>query len=202
MQASLIHSLQFGDASGIQSPVSFGGFGSLTRHLGRLSAGVYEAINGDFLDASSLSLLNPYMPNLSASWLFQRAMSAKKNSNVPPEFINELLYVNFQSMQKLGDPVLRPFLQDVIQFWALSKTLGLVMLTKPQIIPSIFKQVGIPVLLDWSSHFFMLGYYTFLSTYADPVIRPFLTAFPSKMKYEWKRYLEAWKYGSGLDYKL
>jgi hypothetical protein len=38
-------------------------------------------------------------PNLSASWLFQRAMSAKKNSNVPPEFINELLYVNFQSMQ-------------------------------------------------------------------------------------------------------
>ncbi|KAL3572940.1 hypothetical protein D5086_026844 [Populus alba] len=194
--------LQFGDASGIQSPVSFGGFGSLTRHLGRLSAGVYEAINGDFLDASSLSLLNPYMPNLSASWLFQRAMSAKKNSNVPSEFINELLYVNFQSMQKLGDPVLRPFLQDVIQFWALSKTLGLVMLTKPQIIPSIFKQVGIPVLLDWSSHFFMLGYYTFLSTYADPVIRPFLTAFPSKMKYEWKRYLEAWKYGSGLDYKL
>ncbi|KAJ6674659.1 LYCOPENE BETA/EPSILON CYCLASE PROTEIN [Salix viminalis] len=194
--------LQFGDASGIQSPVSFGGFGSLTRHLGRLSAGVYEAINGDFLDASSLSLLNPYMPNLSASWLFQRAMSAKKNSNVPPEFINELLHVNFQSMQKLGDPVLRPFLQDVIQFGALSKTLGLVMLTKPQIIPSIFKQVGIPVLLDWSSHFFMLGYYTFLSTYADPVIRSLLTAFPSKMKYEWKRYLEAWKYGSGLDYKL
>ncbi|KAB5527650.1 hypothetical protein DKX38_021497 [Salix brachista] len=194
--------LQFGDASGIQSPVSFGGFGSLTRHLGRMSAGVYEAINGDFLDASSLSLLNPYMPNLSASWLFQRAMSAKKNSNVPPEFINELLHVNFQSMQKLGDPVLRPFLQDVIQFGALSKTLGLVMITKPQIIPSIFKQVGIPVLLDWSSHFFMLGYYTFLSTYADPVIRSLLTAFPSKMKYEWKRYLEAWKYGSGLDYKL
>lgn len=31
--------LQFGDASGVQSPVSFGGFGSLTRHLGRLSDG-------------------------------------------------------------------------------------------------------------------------------------------------------------------
>lgn len=34
-------SMQFGDASGIQSPVSFGGFGSLTRHLGRLSNGIY-----------------------------------------------------------------------------------------------------------------------------------------------------------------
>ncbi|KAH9301562.1 hypothetical protein KI387_013145, partial [Taxus chinensis] len=29
--------LQVGDASGIQSPVSFGGFGSISRHLGRLS---------------------------------------------------------------------------------------------------------------------------------------------------------------------
>ncbi|CAN1220130.1 hypothetical protein LINPERPRIM_LOCUS1800 [Linum perenne] len=159
--------LQFGDASGIQSPVSFGGFGSLTRHLGRLSSGIYEAINDDFLDAESLSLLNPYMYS-----------------------------------QKLGDPVLRPFLQDVIQFGALTKTLGLVMLNKPQIIPSIFKQVGIPVLLDWSGHFFMLGLYTFLSTFADPAIRPLLKSSPSKTKYAWNRRLDAWKYGSGLDYKL
>ncbi|XVE72431.1 hypothetical protein DITRI_Ditri11bG0039000 [Diplodiscus trichospermus] len=194
--------LQFGDASGIQSPVSFGGFGSLTRHLGRLSNGIYEAIDGDFLDSYSLSLLNPYMPNLSASWLFQRAMSAKKQSGVSPEFINELLDINFKSMQRLGDPVLRPFLQDVIQFGPLAKTLGLVMLTKPQILPSIFKQVDVPVLIDWSRHFFMLGYYTFLSSFMDPVIRSWLDAFPSKMMYEWKRHLEAWKYGSGLDYRL
>ncbi|KAL6136935.1 hypothetical protein ACLB2K_062230 [Fragaria x ananassa] len=194
--------LQFGDASGIQSPVSFGGFGSLTRHLKRLSTGIYEAIDGDFLDSHNLSLLNPYMPNLSSSWLFQRAMSAKEPSNVSPDFINELLYANFQSMQKLGDPVLRPFLQDVVQFGPLTKTLGLVMLNKPQIIPSIFKQVGIPVFLDWSGHFFMLGYYSLLSTLADPVVRPLLSQLPPEMKYGWKRRLEAWKYGAGLDYKL
>ncbi|PKI54359.1 hypothetical protein CRG98_025245 [Punica granatum] len=194
--------LQFGDASGIQSPVSFGGFGSLTRHLGRLSDGIYEAITGDFLDSHSLSLLNPYMPNLSASWLFQRAMSAKQRTSVSSDFINELLSINFQCMQKLGDPVLRPFLQDVIQFWPLTKTLGLVMITKPQILPSIFNQVGIPVLLDWSRHFFMLGSYTFLSTFIDPLIRPMVNSFPPKTKYEWKRNLEAWKYGAGLDYEL
>ncbi|XP_026392724.1 uncharacterized protein LOC113288013 [Papaver somniferum] len=194
--------LQFGDASGIQSPVSFGGFGSLTRHLGRLSDGIYEAVNNNFLDSSSLSLLNPYMPNLSSSWLFQRAMSAKPEANVSPDFINELLCVNFQCMERLGDPVLRPFLQDVIQFGPLVKTLGLVMITKPQIIPSIFKQVGVPVLISWSGHFFMLGYYTFLSTFVDPVIRPWVNTLPAKMKYDWRRHLEAWKYGSGLDYTL
>lgn len=194
--------LQFGDASGIQSPVSFGGFGSLTRHLGRLSDGILEAINNNFLDAHSLSLLNPYMPNLSASWLFQQAMSAKKKSNVSPTFINELLYANFMSMQKLGDPVLRPFLQDVIQFGPLVKTLGLVMLTQPLLIPSIFKKVGLPVLIEWSGHFMMLGFYTFLSSYIDPLIRPVLKTFPAKMRYEWKQKLAAWKYGSGLDYNF
>ncbi|XP_052736846.1 uncharacterized protein LOC108336390 isoform X1 [Vigna angularis] len=202
LPASFNRVLQFGDASGIQSPVSFGGFGSLTRHLGRLSAGIHEAIDGDYLDSYNLSLLNPYMPNLSASWLFQRAMSAKKQSNVPADFINELLYSNFSCMQRLGDPVLRPFLQDVVQFGPLSKTLGLVMLTNPQILPSIFKQVGVPVLVDWSRHFVGLGYYTFLSTFADPIVRPLVHTLPSKMSFQLKRHLEAWKYGAGLDYKL
>ncbi|KAJ9537623.1 hypothetical protein OSB04_030356, partial [Centaurea solstitialis] len=194
--------LQFGDASGIQSPVSFGGFGSLTRHLGRITNGIHEAMSANLLDSDNLSLLNPYMPNLSASWLFQRAMSARKQAGVSPDFINELLYANFQSMQRLGDPVLRPFLQDVIQFGPLVKTLGLVMLTNPQILPSIFKQVGFPVLIDWLGHFSLLGSYTFLSIFIDPLIRPMIDTFPTETRYKWRRQLEAWKYGSGLDYKF
>ena len=38
-------------------------------------------------------------PNLSASWLFQKAMSAKQQPDVSPSFINELLHANFQSME-------------------------------------------------------------------------------------------------------
>ncbi|XP_020079928.1 uncharacterized protein LOC109703605 isoform X3 [Ananas comosus] len=200
LSAAFDRVLQVGDASGIQSPVSFGGFGSIMRHLSRLSTGIYEAMAGDLLDSHSLRLLNPYLPNLSASWLFQRAMSARPRVDVSPNFINELLYVNFQSMQKLGDSVLRPFLQDVIQFGPLVKTLGSVMLSQPLIIPSIFKQVGTDVILDWSVHFMMLGYYTFLSSFIDPIIRSWVESLPPKKKYEWRRQLEAWKYGAGLDY--
>lgn len=36
--------LQIGDASGIQSPLSFGGFGAMTRHLGRLTDSISEAL--------------------------------------------------------------------------------------------------------------------------------------------------------------
>ncbi|KAF7040283.1 hypothetical protein CFC21_050196 [Triticum aestivum] len=193
--------LQVGDASGIQSPVSFGGFGSLTRHLGRLSNGVYEAVSGDFLDTQSLKLLNPYMPNLSASWLFQRAMSTRPGTDILPTFINELLFANFQSMQKLGDSVLRPFLQDVIQFGPLVKTLGLVMISRPQILPEIFKQVGVGVILNWSGHFVMLGHYTFLSSFVGPAVRPWVKSLAPRDRYRWERYLEAWEYGAGLDYR-
>ncbi|KAL9265902.1 Chromatin remodeling protein EBS-like protein [Drosera capensis] len=95
-----------------------------------------------FVESFPMLYVFMWQPNLSSSWLFQRAMSAKQQAGVSPDFITELLHVNFQSMEKLGDPVLRPFLQDVIKFVPLVKTLGLVMLTKPHIIPSIFKQVG------------------------------------------------------------
>lgn len=43
--------LQIGDASGIQSPLSFGGFGALTRHLGRLTGAIDEALAADALGA-------------------------------------------------------------------------------------------------------------------------------------------------------
>jgi hypothetical protein len=38
-------------------------------------------------------------PNLSASWLFHRAMSVRPQISVSPTFVNELLFANFQSMQ-------------------------------------------------------------------------------------------------------
>lgn len=41
--------LQIGDASGIQSPLSFGGFGALSRHLPRLKAAISDALQVRFL---------------------------------------------------------------------------------------------------------------------------------------------------------
>ncbi|KAI6690311.1 hypothetical protein NL676_027139 [Syzygium grande] len=38
--------------------------------------------------------------------------------------------------------------------------------------------------------------------FVDPIIRPLINTFPAKMKYEWKRHLEAWRYRCGLDYEL
>jgi len=64
--------LQIGDASGIQSPLSFGGFGALLRHLSRLSGAVERCVREDLCDRDTLNAINAYSPGLSAAWLFQR----------------------------------------------------------------------------------------------------------------------------------
>ena len=67
--------LQVGDSSASQSPLSFGGFGNLIRHLPRLTRGVDQALSDNCLSRHSLGLLQPYQPSLGSAWLFQRAMS-------------------------------------------------------------------------------------------------------------------------------
>jgi lycopene cyclase CruP len=51
--------LPVGDSSGSQSPLSFGGFGAMVRHLKRLTFGIYEALQTEQLSAKSLALLQP-----------------------------------------------------------------------------------------------------------------------------------------------
>ncbi|MGA9377296.1 MAG: FAD-dependent oxidoreductase, partial [Phormidium sp.] len=67
--------LPVGDSSGAQSPLSFGGFGAMVRHLQRLTNGIDQALECDRLTQNDLSLLQPYQPNLAVTWLFQRTMS-------------------------------------------------------------------------------------------------------------------------------
>ena len=49
--------MQVGDASASQSPLSFGGFGCMLRHLQRLTDGLDQALKQDRLARSDLKLL-------------------------------------------------------------------------------------------------------------------------------------------------
>lgn len=72
---------EIGDAAANQSPLSFGGFGAMLRHLPRLVAGVDDALGCDRLCKGDLVLLQPYQPSLSAAWLFQRCVVLCKFHN-------------------------------------------------------------------------------------------------------------------------
>ncbi|MCA1993852.1 MAG: FAD-binding oxidoreductase [Coleofasciculus sp. S288] len=191
--------LPVGDSSGAQSPVSFGGFGSMVRHLKRLTDGTHEALNSNALSRNALTQLQPYQPSIAVTWLFQRAMSVGIDQQLPPNQINELLTGVFQAMEQLGDEVLRPFLQDVVQFSGLSKTLLLTSLTKPGLVLPVIPQVGLTTLLDWIVHYINLGIYSGLSPLGERMSQP-LNALPPIPQYYSRRWVEAWRYGSGGDY--
>ncbi|MGY6528784.1 MAG: NAD(P)/FAD-dependent oxidoreductase [Cyanobacterium sp.] len=187
--------LAIGDSSGSQSPVSFGGFGSMMRHLPRLTTAINEALQTDSLKQKDLHLIQPYQPNISVTWLFQKTMSVSMEKNYSPNQINDLMSGVFQVMDKMGDDVLKPFLQDVVQFSGLAKTLPLV---NPLLVLPLLPQVGLPVFADWFKHFTNLGLFTGLYPLGNS-----LQFMESKMneqqKYYYHRYLDMWQYGAGQD---
>ena len=191
--------LPVGDSSGSQSPLSFGGFGAMVRHLKRLSQGIHEALESDALSQNALGLLQPYQPNLSVTWLFQRSMSAAVNQNIDQNQINQLLAGVFQVMEQLGEPVLKPFLQDIVQFPALSKTLFKTAITNPGLVIKIIPQVGLGNLLDWMVHYVNLGVYTGLYPLGQTV-EPWIKALSPFQQYYYRRWIEALQYGAGSDF--
>ena len=192
--------LAVGDASGIQSPLSFGGFGALTRHLGRISGAISEALEHDLLHKNDLGEINAYTPNLSAAWMFQKAMSIRMGQNVNPKFVNRLLAVNFDVMNEMGTKTMMPFLQDVVRIDGLLGSLARSFVADPAFMPEIVAHVGIPTLVEWLGHVGMIGLYNTLYT-CSPLIKPFVDKMEEpKKRYLWNRKMEAWKFGSGNDY--
>lgn len=190
--------LPIGDSSGNQSPLSFGGFGSMVRHLKRLTLGISEALATEQLSAPALKLLQPYQPNLSVTWLFQKAMRAGVGQKLNPNQINTLLSAVFAQMQQLGEPVLKPFLQDVVQFSGLTQTLFKTALNYPLLIAQVIPQVGIVSLFDWMWHYINLGIYTVLFKLGSKLLER-VKYLPAAKQYYYHRMLDKWQYGSGYD---
>lgn len=188
--------LPVGDSAGGQSPVSFGGFGAMIRHLKRLTNGIDEALKVDCLAQADLALLQPYQPNISVTWLFQQTMSVAVGKEVNPQQINNLMSGVFAVMDRLGDDVLKPFLQDVIQFAPLAKTLPLV---NPKLVLPLLPQIGVKSLGNWSLHYFNLALYSGLFS-TTKLAQPLVKQLSTHQQYYFHRWQDAWQYGSGGDY--
>ena len=178
----------------------------MMRHLERLSSATEDALNDetdDLLRKQRLRRIQPSMPNLSASWLFQRAMSVKPGSKDSGYLINDLLWNNMSTMMKLGDDVMRPFLQDVIQAGPLTKTLLAMTFSNPGFALKLLGFLGPKALVQWLPHYFSLILYSNLSRVGQLVEPAFRKSslINRKEKFSLKRRVEEWMYGSGRDYE-
>ena len=127
-------------------------------------------------------------------------MSVALNQQIGSDRINYLLAVTFMAMEKLGDQVLYPFLQDVVQFLPLAQTMLVMSIDDPVLVLKIIKQVGFATLTNWLKHYLNLGAYSFLNQIGQ-TIEPAIANLLPEQQYQLQRQIDAWKYGSGGDYK-
>lgn len=192
--------LQVGDAAGIQSPLSFGGFGALCRHLPRLESAISEALRHDLLSSEYLSQINPYFPNLAMQWSMYRSIA--KPPEGEPEFVNRMMGGILSAAERCGPNVMMPILQDVFTLSALGPTLASWMARDPLIIPLFVKSMGTENVLSAIGHLGNLAKYTALSS-LEPLLAAALDVedlVPAE-RFRWHRRFDAWRYGSGLDYE-
>ncbi|MCS6959167.1 MAG: FAD-binding oxidoreductase [Pseudanabaenaceae cyanobacterium SKYGB_i_bin29] len=179
--------LSLGDSGGYQSPLSFSGFGAMVRHLPRLVQALTEAIGGNYLSRPDLGYVQPYQPNIAVTWLFQTVMRVEMGEKREPNGVNRILDLVFRQMSQLDPQVMRTFLQDVVQFPALTQTLVRMLWADPGLIAQVVAQVGVGAVLDWFRHYLGLGLYEVLQN------------LPPGQDFRAKRRWEGWSFGSGHD---
>merc|ERR1712157_101560 len=119
-------------------------------------------------------------------------MSIRKKDTTDSKFINRLLATNFEIMNDdMGKKTITPFLQDVIRIDGLIGSLSRSFVKDPLFMPEVIGHVS------------MLTLYTALHTLVTPVLNIGLDndlVKDEREKYRLRRYMDAWKYGSGCDY--
>jgi len=196
--------LPVGDAAGHQSPITFGGFAACTRHLGRTTDAVFEALemkDDSLLKREELQRLQFYNPSLSVAWLFNSFMSAKSYpTSQNRNYINELLWNNMKAMDTLGPQVQKPFLQDVVRAKGLISTVTLMMVQNPPAAIAALR-FGSPIdFFTFLQHLVALCLYTA----STPLVAGLGDALKDSdlnpsLRYKLNRLVDAVRYGSGLD---
>lgn len=199
-----------GDAAGLQSPISFGGFGSTLRHLTRITDALHESLSADddsLLYRGELQRIQAYLPSLSCTWLFNKAMSVRPGQATAGPLldeygINDLLWSNMKAMERLGEKVQLPFLQDVVKADGLSKTLLAMATSNPVLAVKLTGFLGPGALLDWSRHYFALLAYAAALPVARAIQPRLLAAdwLGARGKFRFNRLVDSLTYGSGADH--
>jgi lycopene cyclase CruP len=154
----------------------------------------------DALSRHNLGLINTYNPGISSAWMLQRAMGVRIGEKVAPNLVNRMLGANFAAMEATGDRVMRPFLQDVMQFGPFAQTVIGQVVRDPLFIVQIMKHVGFAAMLDWAYHFFRLGLHRIQYAVMLRVAKQDDEGCYSEEHYRRRRKYDALKYGSGSDF--
>jgi lycopene cyclase CruA len=140
--------LCLGDSAAGQSPLTFCGFGSFVRHIGRVAHLVEYALGSDLLEEEHLRLISPHQANLRVAWVFSRFMQPHRGGD--PASVNRLLNIFCGALKAVGAETTVRFLQDRYTFAEYLR----IMLATARRYPSVFaltaRMLGPAGLLSWA----------------------------------------------------
>jgi lycopene cyclase CruA len=141
--------LCLGDSAAGQSPLTFCGFGSFVRHIGRVASLTSYALKHDMLEEKHLSAISPHQANLRVAWVFSRFMQPWPGSDHAS--VNRLMNVFCRALSEVGPAATRRFLQDRYTFSDYLR----IMLTTARHYPAVFalttRVLGARGLLKWAA---------------------------------------------------
>ncbi|KAK9856812.1 hypothetical protein WJX84_011164 [Apatococcus fuscideae] len=197
--------LPIGDAAGNRSALSFAGFGSLARHLKRLTHGLSAAMAAGRLSPNDMYALQPYSPVISLTGAMQFTMGTRSGQdleNVRGTIINEYLGSSFGQLKEMGEHAYRPFMEDRLQWGTLSRLIAWQLLHAPGSIIQMTLFMKSPKAGSmFASNILALGMYTFLLRLSKLMApsHEFLLQNSPGLLYRWHCWEAAFKYGSAQD---
>jgi lycopene cyclase CruA len=136
-----------GDSAAGQSPLTFCGFGSFVRHIGRTSALLHYALEHDLLEGKHLRLVSPHQANLRVAWVFSRFMRPWPGSD--PADVNGIMNHFTRALADLGPATTVRFLQDRYSFPEYLRIMLTTARYFPGVVPLTMKVLGSSGILAW-----------------------------------------------------
>jgi lycopene cyclase CruA len=134
----LLGTLPVGDSSAQQSPLTFCGFGSHVRNLGRTTSLLDLALRHDLLQPQHLRQISAYQANVALNWVFSRFMQPWR----APHDVNLLQNVFARVLNELGVDVAVRFFQDQMRWRDYGRIVNHTLKVYKRIIPTALTVLG------------------------------------------------------------
>lgn len=136
-----------GDSAAGQSPLTFCGFGSFVRHIGRVAYLLDFALDHNLLEEADLSRISPHQANLRVAWVFSRFMQPYKKHD--PAAVNRLMNIFCKALDRIGPKTTVRFLQDRYTFPEYLRIMLTTARHYPAVFPLAVRVLGLRGVVDW-----------------------------------------------------
>lgn len=141
--------LPIGDAAAQQSPLTFCGFGSHVRNLGRTTALLDAALRQGLLAPQQLRWVAPYQANASLGWVFSRFMQPWGRA----DDVNVLQNIFLGVLRDLGPDLAQRFFRDQMRWGDYHQMVLGMLVRRPRVVLDAWAVLGAAGYARWADDY-------------------------------------------------